>query len=30
MSALLVGFAFGFFVGAQPEPVSLLCFRSVL
>ena len=30
MSALLVGFALGFFVGAQPGPVSLLCVRSVL
>ena len=30
MSALLVGFGLGFFVGAQPGPVSLLCIRSVL
>lgn len=30
MSALLVGFGLGFFVGAQPGPVSLLCVRSVL
>jgi putative LysE/RhtB family amino acid efflux pump len=30
MSALLVGFGLGLFVGAQPGPVSLLCVRSVL
>jgi threonine/homoserine/homoserine lactone efflux protein len=30
VSALLVGFALGLFVGAQPGPVSLLCVRSVL
>ncbi len=30
MSALLVGFGLGLFVGAQPGPVSLLCIRSVL
>jgi threonine/homoserine/homoserine lactone efflux protein len=30
MSALVVGFGLGFFVGAQPGPVSLLCIRSVL
>jgi threonine/homoserine/homoserine lactone efflux protein len=30
MSALLVGFGLGFFVGAQPGPVSLLCIRSVV
>jgi threonine/homoserine/homoserine lactone efflux protein len=30
MSALLVGFGLGFFVGAQPGPVALLCIRSVL
>ncbi|MGH2846924.1 MAG: LysE family transporter [Thermoleophilaceae bacterium] len=30
MTALLVGFGLGFFVGAQPGPVSLLCVRSVL
>lgn len=30
MNALLVGFGLGFFVGAQPGPVSLLCIRSVL
>jgi threonine/homoserine/homoserine lactone efflux protein len=30
VSALLVGFGLGFFVGAQPGPVSLLCVRSVL
>jgi putative LysE/RhtB family amino acid efflux pump len=30
MSALLVGFGLGFFVGSQPGPVSLLCVRSVL
>jgi putative LysE/RhtB family amino acid efflux pump len=30
MSALLVGFGLGFFVGAQPGPVALLCVRSVL
>jgi putative LysE/RhtB family amino acid efflux pump len=30
MSALLMGFGLGFFVGAQPGPVSLLCIRSVL
>ena len=30
MSALIVGFGLGFFVGAQPGPVSLLCIRSVL
>jgi threonine/homoserine/homoserine lactone efflux protein len=30
VSALLVGFGLGLFVGAQPGPVSLLCVRSVL
>jgi threonine/homoserine/homoserine lactone efflux protein len=30
VSALLVGFGLGFFVGAQPGPVALLCIRSVL
>jgi threonine/homoserine/homoserine lactone efflux protein len=30
MSSLLVGFGLGFFVGAQPGPVSLLCMRTVL
>jgi threonine/homoserine/homoserine lactone efflux protein len=30
VSALLIGFGLGFFVGAQPGPVSLLCIRSVL
>ena len=30
MSAALVGFGLGLFVGAQPGPVSLLCVRSVL
>ncbi|HEV7847446.1 MAG TPA: LysE family transporter [Thermoleophilaceae bacterium] len=30
MSSVLVGFALGLFVGAQPGPVSLLCIRSVL
>jgi threonine/homoserine/homoserine lactone efflux protein len=30
VTALLVGFGLGFFVGAQPGPVSLLCVRSVL
>lgn len=30
MTALAVGFGLGFFVGAQPGPVSLLCVRSVL
>lgn len=30
MTALWVGFGLGFFVGAQPGPVSLLCVRSVL
>jgi putative LysE/RhtB family amino acid efflux pump len=30
MSALVVGFGLGLFVGAQPGPVSLLCVRSVL
>ena len=30
MTALLIGFGLGFFVGAQPGPVSLLCVRSVL
>ena len=30
MSSLLVGFGLGFFVGAQPGPVALLCVRSVL
>lgn len=30
MSALLVGFGLGLFVGAQPGPVALLCVRSVL
>jgi putative LysE/RhtB family amino acid efflux pump len=30
MSALLVGFGLGLFVGSQPGPVSLLCVRSVL
>lgn len=30
MSALLIGFGLGLFVGAQPGPVSLLCIRSVL
>ena len=30
MTALLVGFGLGIFVGAQPGPVSLLCVRSVL
>ena len=30
MTALLVGFGMGLFVGAQPGPVSLLCIRSVL
>jgi threonine/homoserine/homoserine lactone efflux protein len=30
VSALLVGFGLGFFVGAQPGPVALLCVRSVL
>lgn len=30
MSALLVGFGLGFFVGSQPGPVALLCVRSVL
>jgi len=30
VTALLIGFGLGFFVGAQPGPVSLLCVRSVL
>ena len=30
MSAALVGFGLGLFVGSQPGPVSLLCVRSVL
>jgi threonine/homoserine/homoserine lactone efflux protein len=30
MTALVVGFGLGLFVGAQPGPVSLLCVRSVL
>jgi putative LysE/RhtB family amino acid efflux pump len=30
MTSLAVGFGLGFFVGAQPGPVSLLCIRSVL
>jgi threonine/homoserine/homoserine lactone efflux protein len=30
VSAALVGFGLGLFVGAQPGPVSLLCVRSVL
>ena len=30
MTSLAVGFGLGFFVGAQPGPVSLLCVRSVL
>jgi threonine/homoserine/homoserine lactone efflux protein len=30
VSALLIGFGLGLFVGAQPGPVSLLCVRSVL
>jgi threonine/homoserine/homoserine lactone efflux protein len=30
LTALLVGFGLGLFVGAQPGPVSLLCVRSVL
>ncbi len=30
MSAVVVGFGLGLFVGAQPGPVSLLCVRSVL
>jgi threonine/homoserine/homoserine lactone efflux protein len=30
VSALAIGFGLGFFVGAQPGPVSLLCVRSVL
>ncbi len=30
MSALVLGFGLGLFVGAQPGPVSLLCIRSVL
>jgi putative LysE/RhtB family amino acid efflux pump len=30
VSALVVGFALGFFVGSQPGPVSLLCVRTVL
>jgi putative LysE/RhtB family amino acid efflux pump len=30
VSALLIGFGLGFFVGSQPGPVSLLCVRSVL
>jgi threonine/homoserine/homoserine lactone efflux protein len=30
MSSLAIGFGLGFFVGAQPGPVSLLCIRSVL
>jgi threonine/homoserine/homoserine lactone efflux protein len=30
MSSLVLGFGLGFFVGAQPGPVSLLCIRSVL
>jgi putative LysE/RhtB family amino acid efflux pump len=30
MGALIIGFGLGFFVGAQPGPVSLLCVRSVL
>jgi putative LysE/RhtB family amino acid efflux pump len=30
VTALAVGFGLGFFVGAQPGPVSLLCVRSVL
>ncbi|MEA2363538.1 MAG: hypothetical protein QOD71_2683 [Thermoleophilaceae bacterium] len=30
MSALVVGFGLGFFVGSQPGPVSLLCVRTVL
>jgi threonine/homoserine/homoserine lactone efflux protein len=30
VSALALGFGLGFFVGAQPGPVSLLCVRSVL
>jgi threonine/homoserine/homoserine lactone efflux protein len=30
VTALVVGFGLGLFVGAQPGPVSLLCVRSVL
>ena len=30
MTSLAVGFGLGFFVGAHPGPVSLLCIRSVL
>jgi threonine/homoserine/homoserine lactone efflux protein len=30
VTSLAVGFGLGFFVGAQPGPVSLLCIRSVL
>jgi len=30
VTSLAVGFGLGFFVGAQPGPVSLLCVRSVL
>jgi threonine/homoserine/homoserine lactone efflux protein len=30
VSALVVGFGLGLFVGAQPGPVSLLCVRTVL
>jgi hypothetical protein len=30
VSALVVGFGLGLFVGSQPGPVSLLCVRSVL
>jgi threonine/homoserine/homoserine lactone efflux protein len=30
MTSFAVGFGLGFFVGAQPGPVSLLCIRSVL
>jgi threonine/homoserine/homoserine lactone efflux protein len=30
VTSLLVGFGLGFFVGAQPGPVALLCVRSVL
>jgi putative LysE/RhtB family amino acid efflux pump len=30
VTALVVGFGLGFFVGAQPGPVALLCVRSVL
>jgi threonine/homoserine/homoserine lactone efflux protein len=30
VSALIVGFGLGLFVGSQPGPVSLLCVRSVL